>query len=978
LRKFKTPIHLVFLLALSFLLSTYSQPTEQVTKITPRPLESIQDIMAWKNIRSPVVSNNGQWFAYYLSPNEGDGEVIIRQIKGDKVYRFPIGQSSRYQIPGRLAFSSDSQWLAYSISPSQKEAKKLRRQKKKLYHKIGLVNLPTGKKIEFEKIKNFSFSGKNPGWLALHKYPPESQSKEKEKWSGSDLILYDLAAGTELNIGNVGEFAFDKQGHWLAWIIDAKDKTGNGVQIRCLKTGRVIVLDSDEAIYKKLTWAEEKEALAVLKGKEDKNYQEPLYSLLAFTHLDQSPPEKIIYDPLEDKTFPQNMTLSPHRAPRWNNDLTALFVGFHEVERKEEDKSPANKETSSQDKPKEKKKSPSNSLPSAGKLTDEDLPDLVIWHWLDSRLQSRQQVQEKQDKEFSYLGVYWIKDKKFIRLADEKLRRVEPTPKYRWGVGFDNRPYELMGNLDGRRYQDIYVVDLKTGQRRLALKKCRWYFGVSPEGTHILYYQDGHFYTYNLASGQSKNITQQVPTSFINTEDDHNVIKPPIRPFGWVKGGRAVLLSDNWDVWLVPISKGKAVNLTVNGKTKGIRYRRRFRLDPEEKGIDLSQPVYFSAYGEWTKMGGIVRINKDKPPAKLLLWDKAIFSGLLKAKNKDVYLYTKQTYKDYPDYYVADSDLKNGRRITEANPQQKEFLWSSGSILIDYQSEKGDKLQAALFLPANYEKGKTYPTIVYIYEKLSQNFNRYFTPYANGFNKSVYTSRGYAVLMPDIVYQINDPGMSAVWCVLPAIKAAIATGVVDKSRIGLHGHSWGGYQTAFLITQTKIFKAAVAGAPLTNMVSMYSSIYWNTGSANQPIFESSQGRFRGGYWDYQEAYLRNSPVFHAKNVQTPLLILHNDKDGAVVWNQGIEYYNTLRRLQKPVIMLQYKGENHGLSKLPNQKDYTVRMMEFFDHYLRGKPAPTWLKEGIPHLKLKKHLQERTKKIMLEGRKKKEKQKEMSK
>jgi len=220
--------------------------------------------------------------------------------------------------------------------------------------------------------------------------------------------------------------------------------------------------------------------------------------------------------------------------------------------------------------------------------------------------------------------------------------------------------------------------------------------------------------------------------------------------------------------------------------------------------------------------------------------------------------------------------------------------------------------------------------------------------------------------MPDIVYKVNDPGLSAVWCVLPAIKAAVATGIVDESRIGLHGHSWGGYQTAFLVTQTDIFKAAVAGAPLTNMISMYSSIYWNTGSANQPIFESSQGRFKGGYWDYQEAYIRNSPVFHAQKVHTPLLILHNDKDGAVDWNQGIEYYNTLRRLQKPVIMLQYQGENHGLRKLPNQKDYTVRMMEFFDHHLRGKPAPKWLKEGVPHLKLKKHLRSRTKQIEEQG------------
>ncbi|MBD3415043.1 MAG: prolyl oligopeptidase family serine peptidase, partial [Candidatus Aminicenantes bacterium] len=333
-----------------------------------------------------------------------------------------------------------------------------------------------------------------------------------------------------------------------------------------------------------------------------------------------------------------------------------------------------------------------------------------------------------------------------------------------------------------------------------------------------------------------------------------------------------------------------------------------------------------------------------------------------------VFLYTKQTYKDYPDYYVTDSFLQESQRLTHANPQQDEFLWSSGSRLIDYESQNGDKLQAALFLPANYEQGQPYPTIVYIYEKLSQNLNRYFSPSARGFNKSVYTSRGYAVLMPDIVYEINDPGISAVHCVIPAVQAAVETGVVDKDKIGIHGHSWGGYQTAFLITQTNLFKAAVAGAPLTNMISMYSSIYWNSGSANQPIFESSQGRFKGNYLENLDAYARNSPVYHAKNVTTPLIILHNDKDGAVDWNQGIEYFNTLRQLKKPVVMLQYKGENHGLRKPANQKDYFIRMHEFFDHHLLGKPAPIWLEQGIPHLELEEHIKKRTEEIL----KKKEK------
>ncbi len=332
----------------------------------------------------------------------------------------------------------------------------------------------------------------------------------------------------------------------------------------------------------------------------------------------------------------------------------------------------------------------------------------------------------------------------------------------------------------------------------------------------------------------------------------------------------------------------------------------------------------------------------------------------MKARKADTYIFTRGTSLEPADYYVADASLANPARVTDQRPQVARFTWSPGVQLVNYTSEKGDKLQAALFLPANYEKGRSYPTVVNFYERMSQTANQFAAPSANGFNRSVYTSHGYAVLVPDIAYRVNDPGMSAVWCMVPAVKAAIATGIVDPRRIGITGHSWGGYQTAFLITQTDLFAAAVAGAPLTNMVSMYSLVYKNSGGVNGAIFESSQGRFKGGYWDNWDAYYRNSPVFFAKNVKTPLMILHNDRDGAVDFTQGVEYFNTLRRLQKPVIMLEYVGENHGLAKRSNQRDYTARMKEYFDHYLMGAPAPDWMVKGVPRLKMEEHLKERAK------------------
>ncbi|HJR60112.1 MAG TPA: prolyl oligopeptidase family serine peptidase, partial [Vicinamibacterales bacterium] len=776
---------------------------------------------------------------------------------------------------------------------------------------------------------------------------------------GTDLIIRELAGGAELNVGNVSEFAFTRDGKLLATVIDATDKIGNGVQLRNMMTGTVTSLDTDAANYERLSWTEKGDGLTVLKGKEDRAYTDKMYSIVGFTGFGGGDPKKTVFDPSKDKTFPEGFAISGNRAATWNEKMDAFVFGIREPRKRDTPAGPQGMTPAAEGA--EPPAAPAGPAPNTD--ADEKV-DLVLWHWKDPRLQSQQQVQENADRTFSYLSMYHVGPQKFVRLADEELRTVTLAPKDKFAIGLDEREYQLMGNLDGRRYRDVYVVNPATGARKLALKRARWYNGPSPDGESFLYYEDGHFFVHNMATGQSKNITIGVPASFINTEDDHNVVKPPTSTMGWVKGSKAVLINDNWDIWQVPVDGGAAVNLTVNGRKDQIRHQQRFPMEPPEdrdEGIDMSRPQYFRVYGEWTKKAGIGRLNPGKPGLTNVLWGDASFSRLMKAEKADVVLYTKETPLEPADYYATDSKFGEPKRLTDMRPQVAGFTWTPGVQLVSYTCDKGDKLQAALYLPANYEKGKAYPTLVNFYERMSQTANTFSNPSANGFNRSVYTSQGYAVLIPDIVYKVNDPGMSAVWCMVPAVKAAIATGIVDAKKIGITGHSWGGYQTSFLVTQTDIFAAAVAGAPLTNMVSMYSLVYKNSGGGNMAIFESSQGRFKGGYWDNWDAYYRNSPVFFAKNVKTPLMILHNDKDGAVDFTQGVEYYNTLRRMGKPVIMLEYTGENHGLARRPNQRDYTVRMKEYFDHYLKGAPAPDWLTDGVPRLKMEEHLKQRNKK-----------------
>ena len=933
----------------------------------PKPLQ-LADIIAWKRIQAASISNDGNWFAYRVSPAEGDSEVVIRNLKDGKDQHFPVGELPRAEgnggppqpmaAPRELAISDDGKWAAFVAYPTAKEARGLKKAKKPIQGKVVVVELATGKKSEFDKIRRFAFSGERSTMLAMHRYAPTpagppaapappapgAPPPAEDKPSGSDLILYEMATGNEMNVGNVAEFAFDKKGNWLAFIIDAQDKIGNGVELRNLATGAVMPLDNAKAVYKGLTWTENGDGLATMRGLEDKAWEDKLYMVVAF-RKSASGMDKVVFDPAKDASFPKGMSVSSNRNPMWLADLSSVTFGIHELH------------------PKKKKPSADDKVPAPKEEDTPDQPDMVIWHYKDSRLQPMQQVQENADKNFSFLAAYRVADQKFMRLADDGVRVANATADSKYAMGIDVRNYELDSNLSGRRYEDIYTIDMKSGERKLAVKKAHYVMGPSPDGSHILYYEDGVFFTYEAATGQSYNISKQIPATFWDQEDDHNVVKPPHRPIGWTKDSSAVLLSDGWDIWKAPAHGGMGVNLTGNGVKDKIRYRLRYRLDADEKGIDLAQAMYVNAYGEWTKKSGIAVLEPGGKTARILSWDEASYGSLMKAKHADSYVFARESVSESPNYYLASNAALGGAlKITDANPQQKNFLWTKGSRLVDYISDKGDKLQGTLYLPANYEPGKSYPTIVYIYEKLSQATNTYPQPGYNGFSVAAYTSNGYAVFTPDIVYKINDPGMSAVWCVVPAVKAAIATGVVDPKRVGIHGHSWGGYQTAFLVTQTKIFAAAIAGAPLTDMIAMYNEVYWNTGSANQPIFESSQGRFTGSPQDNMEAYVRNSPVYHAKNVTTPLIILHNDKDGAVDWTQGIEYFNTLRRLGKPVVMLQYKGENHGLRKPENLKDYTMRMKDFFDYRLSDKEPPKWLIEGVPLLKMKDHLEERTNQI----------------
>ena len=899
-----------------------------------KPALTVDDYGQWKRITSTALSPDGSWMGFVYDRLEGEDTLHVKALDGASEYIVPRGTAA--------AFSRDSRWVAYQVSPPESEggrggAGQQRPPAPPPGQRPGqgggggrsrpmvLRNLATGDSLSFADVESFSFP-ENSGVLLIRKGGAGGDADH----DGADLVIHDPDTGTSLNIGNVSDFSVNEAGTHLAYLVDAAGDAGNGLYLLELASNRIHALDSHPSTYSELTWNEDGDALAAFRGEVPENKANRENVLLVLQGL-EAPFVVSSLDPSAASSFPEGFVLSELAGLDWSDDSQRIFLGIKEqADEREELDGRAN---------------------------------VDVYHWADVQPQSVQQVRADRDRNFTWSSVVNLNGDRlsFLRLADESMETVSPAGTSQWGIGRDPTPYEDEVAWRGSK-ADYYRVNLGTGEKVLLARNLMRQMGASDDGTWWLYLKDENVMARRLASGEEVNLTESSGVDFVNRQDDHPYELPTYGMAGWTEDGEGVVLYDRYDVWEVPLEGSEARNLT---HSVGARENTRFRVTtlsggggggrggfgggtPEE-GIDLGEPLLLTAYGDRTKKSGYWEVEAGREPEPLIWLDKSV-GRPTKADDADQIIFTQQTFAEFPDYWVSDTRFRNPRKVTDANPHQADFAWSPGRVLIDYVDERGNELQGTLGLPAGYEEGKRYPMLVYFYELSSQQHHTFYMPtYDDRPHMSTYASNGYLVFQPDIVYTVGKPGSSALDDLTSSINKVIELGYADPDRIGLQGHSWGGYQSSFVVTQTDMFAAVVTGAPPTNLISFYNTLYRSSGNIQQGITEVGQVRMGTTPFEDFELYLSQSPIHHTEKITTPFMILHGTADGSVDYGQGLEYYAMARRLGKEVILLSYPDEGHHLSREENRIDFQIRMMQYFDHYLKGTQKAKWMVDGVPFL-----------------------------
>ncbi|MBL8892799.1 MAG: S9 family peptidase [Planctomycetaceae bacterium] len=748
------------------------------------------------------------------------------------------------------------------------------------------------------------------------------------------LVLEQLSTGRQWSFPNATEFTFDKFGKHLAWSVEGTPEQ-SGVWLLSLNEPiqpRRLLAQSGKLTSLVFNESGERLAYTHQDNSDEKNKDQskaPPVSVYLCNLVEGSEPAVIATTGAPG--IPEGWTVQPQTPLLFSKSGQRLFFNT----------TPKIAET-----PEVNAEAAKTDAPPTAKLD--------VWHWSEPLLQTVQQVQVNRLRQENYRAVYHVEAKQIVQLAqaDTPTVSIANENDSPFGVLVTQEPYQVERTWEAPGFSDVWLIDIRSGKRSKVLERVQANVQLSPNG-QFLYWWDGqarHWHAMETRQRKVFKLSEGIPHALHDEEHDTPNLPSSYGAAGWTEKDKHFLVYDRYDLWQVdPSQKQPPVCLTQDqGRQKLIRLRRE-RLDRDEQFIPAEGALCLSAFSEKNKDSGFYKLTRGKEPqlAPLILMPEAM-DDLLKAEESDTVVLTRQDFRRFPDHWATNLQFADFRRLTKVNPQQNDYRWGSAE-LIDWSSATGRQLTGLLYKPDNFDPKLKYPMLVYYYERNSDSLHRYYAPAAGRsvINISFYVSRGYVVFVPDIVYSAGSPGRSAMDCIIPGVDRVVSFGFIDEKKIGLQGHSWGGYQTAFLVSQTDRFAAAEAGAPVANMTSAYGGIRWESGVSRMFQYERTQSRIGRTLWEDRQAYLDNSPLFFADRIRTPLLILHNDNDGAVPWYQGIELFMALRRLGQPAWLLNYNGEPHGITKEENRRDFAIRMQQFFDHYLQGAPAAKWMVSGIP-------------------------------
>ena len=896
----------------------------------------------WKSIARTQISDDGKWVSYEVNPQQGNGWLYIYNTVTGSLDSIARGYNASF-LPGQDV-------LILKIRPQYAVTRQAKVDKKKPddmpKDSMAIVLLSSGSTEKIARVKSFSTPKEPSAWFVyqlekeparraspaardtvnvekLEETPVEAEKKVEIKSDGSELVIFNPITEEKHSFKNITNYRISDNGLRVGFIQVEKDSIERSVVHLFTTTDKQHnKVFEDQGLAKLFTFDDQANQAVFLHSAD--TAKNKVYSLY-FWNTRANAASKIV-DTLT-KGMPQGYHVSDNASLRFSQNGKRLFVG---TAPKPE---PETKDT----------------------LLREEKYSLDVWSWTDDMLQPMQKASANRERNRTFLAVYHIPGKNFVHLASEDMPEVSTSVKGdgNFAIGGNPRPYLKQTSWEAGRKRDVYVVDVNTGRARLFVEANDGMMSISPGGNYIFWWstEDRNWFAQSLQKGAAVNMSAGLPYELFNVLHDTPSEPRPYGFAGWIENDRYILVYDQFDIWrLDPTGKEKPMNMTNGyGRDQDIRFRY-VNFDRDVDYIVRNEEMILSAFNHINKKAGFYSLNASKAgsPVKLVFEDLN-FNNPQKAKNAEKLVWTRSTFNEFPDLWVSNIDFAGATKISNANPQKDDYWWGSVE-LVEWTSFNQDHLQGLLYKPEDFDPSKKYPMLVYFYERSSDGLHNFTSPApsASTINRAYSVSNGYLIFIPDIPYRDGWPGPSAYDAIVSGTYAMMNRyPFVDKDRIGLQGQSWGGYQIAYLITQTNLFRAAMAGAPVSNMISAYGGIRWESGMSRMFQYEQTQSRIGGTLWEKPMHYILNSPIFWAENVNTPLLMMHNDADGAVPWYQGIEYFTALRRLNKPVWMLVYNDEAHNLRRRPNRMDLSTRMYQFFDHYLKDAPIPVWMKEGIP-------------------------------